>query len=502
MASTAAILFIRNDADDIGWWIAYHLAVGFDTLIIYDDASTDGTWEVIQTASGLFPIEAHRVTPDDRSFAERRSACLSQAIDQASGRFDWVICLDSDEYVCPQDAVSVPDYLDRFPNADGITLNWSIFGSAGHVKRTREAPLSAYTQRAPLNFADHALGKTFIRPSAYTGHAIDTIHWALDPHRHVHADGTVFDPSRPPNWEGARLLHYVTRNLTRYTSRLASCSPGQKAPDLWSHFNRNDETDHGASRFLPATRDYAARLWRAGLETLYWRLRKDITAQSLSFLPDSALTVRAHRSLTSPPELLLAQPGTPDGRILVCDLSTGTLAVVPPESQSEKQEPVWLVVETHDSGSTSPEASSSGFLMLPETRGAAPALGVTLTHWLPVRVTGALTTETHALVGISLLPEEKPIGLIETETVGIIDDSTPAFCARFRAADPVLLARLRAYLALRGQGETLHDFCVGMDLLRHPEPDAMGCAMMHLDSAARAVLETRYAGLVPPWLYA
>ncbi len=30
MASAAAVLFVQNDADDIGWWIAYHIALGFD----------------------------------------------------------------------------------------------------------------------------------------------------------------------------------------------------------------------------------------------------------------------------------------------------------------------------------------------------------------------------------------------------------------------------------------------------------------------------------------
>ncbi|WP_081775882.1 glycosyltransferase family 2 protein [Asaia platycodi] len=52
MASAAAVLFVQNDADDIGWWMAYHLALGFDALIIIDDHSIDGTWEIIQSATG------------------------------------------------------------------------------------------------------------------------------------------------------------------------------------------------------------------------------------------------------------------------------------------------------------------------------------------------------------------------------------------------------------------------------------------------------------------
>lgn len=70
MASAAAILFVRNDVDDIGWWISYHLALKFDALIVIDDHSTDGTWEVIQAAADLYPIEARRGSvPDGRSSA-------------------------------------------------------------------------------------------------------------------------------------------------------------------------------------------------------------------------------------------------------------------------------------------------------------------------------------------------------------------------------------------------------------------------------------------------
>ncbi|WP_025885925.1 glycosyltransferase family 2 protein [Asaia prunellae] len=111
-------------------------------LIIIDDHSTDGTWEIIHCAAGLYPIEVQRASADEgRSFAERRSEAFGQAIEASRSRFDWIICLESDEYVYLEHENSVGAYLERFANADAITLHWSIFGSNNHVVPSAWRPL-------------------------------------------------------------------------------------------------------------------------------------------------------------------------------------------------------------------------------------------------------------------------------------------------------------------------------------------------------------------------
>ena len=505
MASAAAVLFVKNDADDIGWWIAYHLAIGFNAVIIYDDHSTDGTWDIIQNAAGLYPVEAHRA---DRhagtSHAQRRSNAFAQAMEACRTRFDWVICLDSDEYVYFDDHDDIGRYLDGFADADAIMLNWSVFGSNGHIGRPAQGPIAAYTKRAELDFPDHRAGKTFLRPGAYTGHFVDGCHFTLDPSRHVHADGTAFDPARAASWQGARILHYVTRNLTHYTRRLARLGAGQSAPDLWSHYNRNDVQDLAAQRFRQATRQVASRLWRSSLEALYWRLQKDIKANSLSFLPETAFTVREHRSLAMPCPLHFATLSTESGETLVYDPETHGL-VPSPAASSHEQSRIVLVTEASDLSS---RASQTGFLLLPPNDTAPLDSGDCLTRWIPVDITAGVPAHRDDSFTqqdeqrVTLHADGQVMARMENGQIGFTGGTPLALYACTFTPDTALETRLRPYLALRGHGNSLHDFCTGIDLLRAPQPDAMACALASLSNEARAVLGSRYSGFLPPWMYA
>gem|GEM_PF-2245862 len=498
MASAAAVLFVQNDADDIGWWIAYHIALGFDALIIIDDHSTDGTWEIIHCAAGLYPIEVQRASADEgRSFAERRSEAFGQAIEASRSRFDWIICLESDEYVYLEHENSVGAYLERFANADAITLHWSIFGSNNHVVPTALAPIAAYTRRAPLDFPDHVMGKLFIRPGIVRDHKLDGSNFALGESRHVAASGISFDETSAPSWEGARILHYVARNRVHYTRRLARLPSGIVAPDLWTHFNRNDEEDFSALRFLPATRHHAARIARAGFERLFWRLRQDIDMLSVSFLPDSVFAVRERRSITTALRLDHTLIENAKGEILSQNPQTGRLYFAPSGSMEPDHLPVFLVTENAELQDHAPDHPQTGFLILPAGDNPPPETMI-LTRWLPVRI----TTDSSALCHLVTSENGTGIGQQEDGTLSLHSGQTLPVKLREIEPDHRNTEALRSYLALRSKGHSLRDFVLGLDLMHTPQVDALACAIAQLDPEARSALGTRYAGLVPLWLAA
>ncbi|GAB6855819.1 glycosyltransferase family 2 protein [Asaia astilbis] len=504
MASAAAILFVRNDVDDIGWWISYHLALKFDALIVIDDHSTDGTWEVIQAAADLYPIEARRGSvPDGRKFSERRSEAFGQAIEASRSRFDWVICLESDEYVYPEHDDTIGAYLDRFADADAIMLHWSIFGSNGHIARTDEPPIAAYTRRAPLNFPDHALGKRFIRPKMVQDHTLDGCHYALDSDRQVTATGTAFDPAATASWDGARLLHYIARNKAHYETRLGGLPADVTAPDLWTHFDRNEEEDKVGQRFLRATRDHAARIARVGLDTLYWRIRKDIDEKSLSFLPESVFSVRAHQSFATPPEFECARLETPSGATLAYDPETRRFDLKASGDGSVADNAIFLITERRDGHVSEPAASSSSFLMLPGGDNCPSQITSTLTRWLPVQTRD--DTDDNApqpLLQLLTLAGSESLGALASGEIGFGAQSPLLLTRKPITPDSRMSDSLRPYLALRSRGNSLRDFILGLDLLRAPHADALACTITLLASDARETLKTRYKGLLPLWLAA
>ncbi|GBQ13394.1 glycosyltransferase family 2 protein [Swaminathania salitolerans] len=508
MAKAAAILFVRNDADDIGWWLAYHIAIGFDRLIVHDDRSDDGTWECVQAAAHLFPIETHRVTSVKDSYAERRSDAFMESICACRSRFDWVICLESDEYVFPEEDAQIGPYLDRFPEADGIALNWSVYGANGHVARTLEAPLAAYTRRAPQDFPDHVLGKSFIRPECYRDHPVDGYAWSLDPGRYRASDGSDYIQGIRPSRPGARILHYVTRNMAHYTQRLSRLPKDLTPPDLWTYYNRNDEEDRAPLRFLEPTRRNAGLIRREGLDTLFWRIRQETRRSSHDFLAETVFTIRSP-SQTRPqghiPAHTLERATLADetGALLSFDERTGSLVFA--AAGTGGVVPVWLILDSASPEEAPAPGMQRGILHLPDTAALLPD-NPALASWLPVLIDAAPARpaderpEPHRHVHIRLAPEGAFLGR-SPEGLPLLLATLPATLSLVsHPMDRATETAFRPYRTLRSFGDGLRDFCLGIDILQAPHADAISCAIAHLAPEARRMLALHFPGLVPLWL--
>ena len=90
-----------------------HLRPFCDEIIVVDDVSTDGTWELVQSLPGVRAVQ-HRHT----TFAAQREFGKALAI----GR--WVLTMDADEYVTPQLAAAIRREIAKPDPPDGFYLRW------------------------------------------------------------------------------------------------------------------------------------------------------------------------------------------------------------------------------------------------------------------------------------------------------------------------------------------------------------------------------------------
>lgn len=92
-------LLVHNEADIVGENIAYHLDVGVDHFIVMDNASTDGTREILEEYErrGVLTIL------DEPSSAYRQDAWATRMALLARDRLgaDWIISNDADEFWKP-----------------------------------------------------------------------------------------------------------------------------------------------------------------------------------------------------------------------------------------------------------------------------------------------------------------------------------------------------------------------------------------------------------------
>ena len=108
----SAVIMAFNERRTLGKTIE-HLRAFCDEIIVVDDVSTDGTWELLQTLPGVRSVQ-HRHT----TFAAQREYGKSLAL----GR--WVLTMDADEYVTPTLAAAIRREIAKPDAPDGFFLRW------------------------------------------------------------------------------------------------------------------------------------------------------------------------------------------------------------------------------------------------------------------------------------------------------------------------------------------------------------------------------------------
>ncbi|AQS83698.1 hypothetical protein A0U92_01725 [Acetobacter aceti] len=267
----ALALFVKNEIQDIAGWISWHLALGVDKIFIYDDHSTDGTFEFLKIVSEVYNIELHRTnTQAIADFYYRQTTSYEEACWKARGNYDWIMCLDGDEYVSLEKANSLSEFLEDFSDFNGVVLNWRFYGSSGRVLRPRIPAYEAYTAHCKPDFKDCEIGKVFIRPEDYTFTYENPHYFRLHDERYANAVGhPVPSPINTKDivWAGACVNHYLVRSMEHYIDRIRKRygSDLQNSTAYWDHFNRNEISGHERPEIVEKANAILARIREACL---------------------------------------------------------------------------------------------------------------------------------------------------------------------------------------------------------------------------------------------
>lgn len=94
-------LMVRDEADVIAAMIEHHLAQGVDHIIVTDNASNDGTREILAKYEALGVLELHDDPRHEKQQAEVVTKMARRAAEELGA--SWVINADADEFWTPVD---------------------------------------------------------------------------------------------------------------------------------------------------------------------------------------------------------------------------------------------------------------------------------------------------------------------------------------------------------------------------------------------------------------
>ena len=158
--NSSVILFTNaRDEPNIAEWIAHHLLIGFDKIVVFDHLSKIPIQSVIKNNFNK-KLQVIRVDGSGNI----KLTLMQRALDIADKEnHSWMLYLDADEYLNLNKFNNVKCLLTAFKEADSIGVNWLMFGTSGF----KEQPKGLITEnfiRSELRLNSHV--KTFVRPSA------------------------------------------------------------------------------------------------------------------------------------------------------------------------------------------------------------------------------------------------------------------------------------------------------------------------------------------------
>ena len=211
-----------RDEENLLEWVHHHLNSGFSHIHIFDHLSVN-------------PIKNLIINPQvtvercDDSMGGIKFHFINSALAIAREQnYDWMLYLDSDEFLVLNSADNVTSFLDNYANFDQIGINWLLFGSNYlDILEPGKTLLESFTKSEP-NFDLHI--KTFLnlrRQPNITGIPNPHVYILNDMTKSVGVDFQKLDPVQPwffSNKENytkvnAFIAHYIYQSFDIYYKR-------------------------------------------------------------------------------------------------------------------------------------------------------------------------------------------------------------------------------------------------------------------------------------------
>jgi Glycosyltransferase family 92 len=250
MKKSYLCVITKNEGIDLAEWLLYHLFLGFDKIVVYDNASSDNTLTLVEFCRQHGEIE-YIYWPKPFSQIKAYSDCVKRF----SKECEWMAFLDVDEFLVLPKHKYLGPFLESVANLEAIAINWRMFGSNNQKTITNLLITKTFIRRAYDDFSANRHVKSIVN-TRFVDCAINPHFfrlkrkkwYSLDRYKYKNPTGDLIRWIRPGkaidcgDASVAIIHHYFTKSEEHFMNKLNRGNADKKAKRE-NTFNYNDKND-------------------------------------------------------------------------------------------------------------------------------------------------------------------------------------------------------------------------------------------------------------------
>jgi hypothetical protein len=151
---------IKDENKYLEEWMGYHLKAGVEHFYIYDNGSAVPIAQTIKELN-LEHCTTVKIIQGQAKQVKAYGHCLKNFGPTSR----WIAFIDTDEFIVAKaSGGNLPAFLKDYEHYGGLGVNWQIFGSNGHLKKTNRPQLESFTLRAKEDFHINRHIKSIVQP--------------------------------------------------------------------------------------------------------------------------------------------------------------------------------------------------------------------------------------------------------------------------------------------------------------------------------------------------
>lgn len=153
-------LIIKDENEYLEEWIDYHLGIGVDYIVIYDNNSHDPVDIFLKSYIDANKVEVHRCPIEEEPQLNVYNHCLYDFY----GKARWIGFIDVDEFIVLNEDKDIKDFLKGYEQYGGVCLNWKVYNANGHVQKLNDTVMDRFTRPIAASEEINTHVKTILQP--------------------------------------------------------------------------------------------------------------------------------------------------------------------------------------------------------------------------------------------------------------------------------------------------------------------------------------------------